>query len=183
MPKIPAINFLKIKKKNFLDQFIGWALTVGRIIIILTEIVALSSFLYRFSLDRQLIDLHDKIKQKQAIVELLKDNEEKYRKIQAKLSYSKDLTIQSKKFDQILKDIYDFLPSDSSIDEITVGSDNVRISLSMQSVESLDIFIKSLKNYKETSSISLDNIDNKISTGSLDVSIGLILKTNKNEKI
>ena len=69
----PSINLFKDKNKNFFDLFIKWALSIGRVVVIATEAIALSAFLYRFSLDQQLIDLNDKIVQKQALVKLLKN--------------------------------------------------------------------------------------------------------------
>src|SRR3989344_9329514 len=81
-----SINLYKGKSRNFIDRFILWTLSAGRLIIILTEILALSAFLYRFSLDRNLIDLNDKIKNEEIILNYLKKNEENFRSIQDRLS-------------------------------------------------------------------------------------------------
>ena len=86
MQKKPiSINLLK-QQTSLVDRFIDWALTIGRLLVILTEIVALSAFIYRFSLDRQLIDLHSKITQEQAIANYLNNNEKKYRNLQDRLA-------------------------------------------------------------------------------------------------
>ncbi|MDE2025485.1 MAG: hypothetical protein KGJ07_03255, partial [Patescibacteria group bacterium] len=77
-----TINLVRGRRPRVLDQFVGWALTIGRVVVILTELIALGAFLYRFGLDRQLVDLHDKIAQEQSIVDLLKQNENSYRNLQ-----------------------------------------------------------------------------------------------------
>lgn len=77
-----SINLLRDKEKPLLDRFVAWALSVGRSIVILTEIVALAAFIYRFSIDRKLSDLNDDIKQKQLIVGQLTSLEDEYRNLQ-----------------------------------------------------------------------------------------------------
>jgi hypothetical protein len=46
-----SINLLDNKGKSFTEQFLDWALAIGRLLIIVTETVALAAFLYRFSID------------------------------------------------------------------------------------------------------------------------------------
>ena len=84
--KFGSINLVKSDKGETVERVINWLLSIGRILVIVTELVALGAFLWRFGLDQQLIDLHSKIKQKQAIVEAFKKNEEEYRNLQDRLS-------------------------------------------------------------------------------------------------
>jgi len=91
MSSKPAlINLVKGKHKSFFDRFLAWALSAGRVIIIVTEIIALSAFLYRFSLDREIIDLRDNTKQEQKILELFKEQEKTFRNLQERLSCLKN---------------------------------------------------------------------------------------------
>ena len=60
--QVPTINLLPNQGENLTTKFFNWALSIGRLLIILTEMVALATFLYRFGLDAQIVDLHDKIK-------------------------------------------------------------------------------------------------------------------------
>lgn len=174
MTKTPTINLLK-KNRNFLDQLIKWSLTVGRLIIILTEVIALSAFLYRFSLDRKLIDLHEKIKQKQIILDLFKENEEKYRNIQKKLEKSKEVTVEAEKKDKLYNDVLAFA-SELSLTNISITEKNLRIEANTNSLTSLVQFIKNLKNYNQIQTISLDKIENKSSLGLLGAIITATLK-------
>ena len=80
MQSSASINLLK-GRVNLLDEIVKWSLTIGRLLIITVELVAFTAFIVRFSLDRTLIDLHDKIRQEQAIVASLKDTEAKYRNL------------------------------------------------------------------------------------------------------
>lgn len=167
----PAINLLKTGRVQFFDKFIKWALTFGRVVVIVTEITALSAFLYRFSLDRQLIDLHDQIELKDTYVRALKANEEKYRNLQERLALSTILGQNATETVKVFKDIIAFAPLDFIINNLRISEDSIRIDANVQSVSSLTNFIKNLKRYPSVESVSLDTIENKTSRATIVVSI------------
>lgn len=175
MAKTPSINLFR-DRKSLLEKFITWALTIGRLIVIATEVIALSAFLYRFSLDRQLIDLHDKIKQKQAIVLSWKENEAKYRDLQerlllaSKLSSTGEQTIES--FDEIIS----ITPQDFLISNLTYSQERIKIDGDVGSVTSLSSFVKALKKELNPESLSIEKIENKSSSGVITVSLSIKLK-------
>ncbi len=82
-----VINLLPNKGDSLLDQFLSWALNIGRLLVIITETLALSVFLFRFSLDVQIIDLHDKIKAASRVVENFKESEETFSKPSGKTCF------------------------------------------------------------------------------------------------
>src|SRR5918993_397746 len=84
--KIKSINLLPNKGGGLFDQFLSWALTIGRLLIILTETLALGTFFYRFSIDMKIIDLHDSIKNQRIIVQQFKNTEDTARNLQARLA-------------------------------------------------------------------------------------------------
>lgn len=170
-PSSPSVNLIKKKKKDFFDRFITWALTIGRFIVILTEVIALSTFLYRFSLDRKLVDLHDSIKQKQAIVNLLKNNENKYRNLQNRLAVSSKFLDSASETTKIFTDLSDFAPSDFIFNNIKISEKSIQMDASTQSINSLTVFIKKLQEYPKFASVSLDRIENKTSSATIVVSI------------
>lgn len=173
---LPAINLIKKEKKPFLDTFLHWALTIGRLVVMLTEIIALSTFLYRFSLDRQLIDLHDKIKQKQTIVDLLKDNEYKYRNLQNRIALASELDNTGIKPSSIFIDILNLAPVGFNINTITVSENGLRIDANSQSLPTLTLFINNLYSYPKTDIVNLDKIENRISNATLGVNISAKFK-------
>lgn len=173
------INLAKNRGESFLDRFIGFALTIGRVLIIVTELIALAAFLYRFTLDRTLSDLHDRITQQEAVVNLLKDNESTFRNIQARLSLANALTKQGNQLPSYLQDVVSFAPVDMNIQTIAVATDAIRIEATVQSVDSLTHFVDKLKLYAPIASVSIDKIDNQTLTGTIIVSITATLKKQK----
>lgn len=171
----PSINLVKNKQIPLLDRFMNWALRVGRLIVIFTEIVAVAAFIYRFSLDEKLVELHSAIKQKQTLISLLKNDENKYRNLQTRLALASSSSEKIDRTNRIIKDIIDLMPQGAKIDDLTLNKDRVNINVNITSISSLTSLTSSLKNYPEIKSINVDNIENKPSTGLL-VDISVLLK-------
>lgn len=179
--KAPAINLLRAQRSNFFDRFFTWALTVGRVLVIIVELVAFSAFVYRFSLDRQLIDLHSKIKQEQAVVAFLKDGEEKYRNLQDRLDIANNFSTIGAKKAKVLSDMIQFAPSGIIFNNITIFEDRARIIANVDSVSSLSNFVESLKSYSITDSVSIDKIENRPSSSQITISMTVTFKPEKNK--
>lgn len=174
--KPTSINLLRNEQISVLDKVINWALTVGRLLVILTELIALSAFLYRFSLDRQLIDLHSKIKQEQAIVAILKNNEDKYRNLQDRLSLASSFSISGSVIPKMFQDVIKFAPVDMTFNSFTLSKNGINIDANVQATSSLSSFVNSLTNYPVIKNVVINNIENKPLSSSIAVSVTASLK-------
>lgn len=182
MEKKPiSINLLKKKRVNLVEKFFQWSLTVGRLLIILTEITALSAFVYRFSLDRTLIDLHDEIKKKQVIVGLYKSSESKYRNLQDRLTIAAQFQAKGEKNTKLITDIINLAPRKRAFvfSIISVSENQVKVEASAQSETALKTFIEGLKKHQNIENVSLNKIENKTSSGKIIVSISATIKGDK----
>lgn len=165
------INLIKDSGGSFFDRFTDWALTIGRLLVILTEIVALSSFIYRFTLDRQLIDLHSKIKQEQAVVSLLKNNEETYRNLQDRLKMVSDSYDSRDNKAGMLEDIVGFAPKGMVFNDISITEGSISVDANFAFVSSLREFVNSLKSYEGIKNVSIDRIENRLSNAQIAATI------------
>lgn len=175
MQSSTSINLLK-NKENFLDEALRWALTVGRLLVIIAEIVAFSSFIYRFSLDRTLIDLHSKVNQEQAIVASLKDQEAKYKNLQERISLAAKISNSGNKNVKIFNDVADLTPDDITYNSLTIAGNEIRIDASVKSISSLTQLMGSLRKYPQISSVNIDSITNKTTDSSIEAFITAKLK-------
>lgn len=181
--RLPSINLLRNKQSDFFSQFINWVLTIGRLVVVITGLIALSAFLYRFSLDRQLIDLRSQIKQKQVIIASQKDNEAKYRDLQDRLYLASNFSNLSAERVKTLKDILGLTPQDVKLKNLSLTKDVLNITANAQGISSLTIFVNSLKKYPNIDTLSLDSIENKLSTNFTVVNISGTLKKSKYENV
>jgi hypothetical protein len=172
----PSINLIKGRKPHFFDHFVGWALTVGRIVVIAVEAIALAAFLYRFGLDKQLIDLHDKIASEQNIVKFLKKNEDTYRNFQSRLILSSNILAVQDQTIKSYKDITKLIPIEMNVQTLLFSEENMKIEATLQSVSSFTKFIDNLKKYPTVAGISIDRIENRTSTGTISITITATFK-------
>ncbi len=174
--KLPSINLNRLNQKNFVDKFIDWAMTFGRVAVILTEIIALSAFLYRFTLDRQLVDLHDKIVQKETYVKLLKSNEDKYRNLQDRLSAIAHLDSDAKRKIALLSTIYSLAQGSFSITDIRMADQSLHVNARAASINDVSQFINQVKKQPDIDSVSVDKIENKTTSAIIIVGITVSIK-------
>lgn len=181
----PSINLLHDRTESLADKFLKWALSVGRTIVIVTEIIALSAFLYRFSLDRKIVDLKDEIEQKQLIVEGFENEEVQFRNLQDRINAAKRLDAKSAETTSLLHQIVELATGRIRFNSLSVTEDVIRIDGETPSTAQLNYFIKQLKQHPKVKRVSLDKLDNKTSRSTIEIGVSAYLtdETKKQSKI
>ncbi len=174
--KVPTINLLPQKNNSFLMQFLSWTLTIGRLLIILIEIVALGTFIYRFSLDMQLVHLHDKIKSDSFIVANFKEAETTFRDIQDRLATIKHYTAIQNTTSGIFSDITTMGKGKVTFQDLNISPQSAKIDIESPSPSAIAQFIAALKQYPQFTSITINKVENNSSSAQIDVSIIASLK-------
>ncbi len=169
------INLLPNHGDTMLVQFLNWALTIGRLLIILVETLALSVFIYRFSLDMQTQDLKDKIKIQRAIVQSFKSQEDVFRNLQSRLTLVKTYDIQSTNSPSMLSEIIDKGRGHITFRKIYISNDVIRIEAQAPTVAPLTEFVNSLKKYPPVTGVNIDKVENKMSSAEVVVGISAYL--------
>lgn len=157
--------------EGFLTQFLNWAISIGRLLIILTETLALGTFLFRFGLDMRIVDLHDEIKANSFIVENFKNSEEKFRDIQTRLALAKAYDATGTKTALLFGDIAELGRGRVTFQNLLITTENIKIELQAPSRASLEAFVRELRKHPEITSISIDKIENKVSTATIAVAL------------
>ena len=130
MPTTRQINLLP---KDTFEQsptgkFLKWAISVGRWIVVFTDLIVICAFLSRFYFDTKLADLHDEIKQSQAIIEATSDFEESFRQLQERLNLIKVLGKTKFKGEEKSIFITSSLPSDVSLSNFSISPGEISLS-------------------------------------------------------
>lgn len=163
MKKKPAaININLAPKDPFFDTAAGkilrWSLTVGRYIVIFTELVVIFSFGTRFTLDRQVTDLNDDISQKESIIKSYGDLEDQVRLAQLKIDQYNQI-IQLTNLSDIFPILSRITPPDVKLEQLTVTQDGVTLSGTTLSQNSFNILINNLQLTPEFLAVSVDRIE------------------------
>jgi len=174
--KVTSINLLPHKGESIMTQLLTWSLSIGRLLIILTEMVALGTFLYRFSLDMQIVDLHDRIKGESFIVANFKNSETNFRDIQDRLTTSKRYTTIGSTTTSIFGDITKMGQGKVTFKDITVTTQNAKIAVQAPSAAALSQFVTTLRNHPEVTAVAVDKVSNSSANAQVNVSITATLK-------
>jgi hypothetical protein len=165
--------------EGIVAQFLDWALTIGRLLIILTESLALGTFLYRFSLDMRIIDLHDEIKASSFIVANFKSSEDKFRDIQARLALAKQYGEESNKTATMFSDIAEMGRGRITFQNLLITTEIIKIDLQAPSTTTISAFVDALKQYPGITSVSIDKVENKTASAVINVGITAYLQETK----
>lgn len=166
-----TINLVGKNDVNFIDKFIKWALNAGRLIVIITEFTALSAFLYRFTLDSQIVDLHSQIGQEQETVKFYKPYEDTYRDLQDRLSLASNLSAKSNVKNKTIHDILNLSANSLSLNNLSLFDKSIQFDATARTASSLHAFVEALKAYPQITSVSIDTIETKPTSSTISVSI------------
>jgi Tfp pilus assembly protein PilN len=163
MPKkAAAIQINLLPKDPFYETALGkilkWALSIGRYIVIFTELVVIMSFASRFTLDRQLTDLNTAILQKQTIIESYGDLEQSVRTAQKKIDQYQQIQ-QTSNIADIFPKLSRVTPPDVRLDELGVTQDGIRFRGNTMSQQSLNLLISNLQLSPDFFNVTVDSIE------------------------
>lgn len=162
MPK-DKINLLPQEdfEKKPLGKFLLWALSAGRWIVILTELVVIAAFISRFKFDRDLTDLHDKIKQKQAIIQSYSAFEKEFRFFKTRIAQIQTLYAKQVDSSAVLNTVALSLPGDVLLSQFSFEESSLSISGVALSEEGLGNFLAGLITSKKFKNIDVSSITRK----------------------
>jgi hypothetical protein len=180
--KVPTINLLPNTGDSLMTQFFNWALSIGRLLIIITEMVALATFLYRFGLDMQIVDLHDKISEESNVVANFKVAETTFRDIQDRLAVVRRYSSIGQTTSSTFTKITSIGLGKVTFKDLTITTQEAKIEVESQTPTALSQFVDSLKNDPSITAVSIDKVQDNTSSAQILVDITATLKPNAFEE-
>lgn len=145
----------QLLEKESLSQFLQWALTFGRYIVVFTEGIVLLVFLSRFWLDSQIIDLKQVITSKAQIVQSAENFEEEFLNVQAKMKKIEDLQKELFSASPYFSVIEETIPQEATLSKFSVNQDELTIQGKISSYDTVTAFVEALKKRKEFVEVKL----------------------------
>ncbi|MEK7513364.1 MAG: PilN domain-containing protein [Patescibacteria group bacterium] len=139
-------------------KLLKWALSIGRYIVVFTELVVISAFLYRFSLDRKLMDINEQVNQQKKIIVTYGDLETNFRTLQAKLTNISKAEKNSLDMSVILTNLSEITPLATTYNSIDVEGQKVALEGQTLSEIGLATLLTKAQESKIFSGVSLDNV-------------------------
>lgn len=175
-----TINLLPKKKKQVADKLLYFVLHYFRYIIVLTQIIVISVFFYRFSQDQKIIDLKESFQQKQQILTITLPLIQEAQAVGANIkNVNRLLNYQDDFFSR-----FDFalgvVPQDIKLSYFQMDDISLEIRGDAGSINSIRSLNKRLQEKKEFTSSQIRSVDKTIQ-GEYSFVIYILLK-NKNVK-
>ena len=139
-------------------KLVSWILTLGRYIIILTEIVALGTFAYSVKLTIERNDLKESIIAQQDLIEDSSKFENEFRLVQTRLQNLKSLESNHIFFEKILDELNSLLPIGVVLTELKVDQNTITFGGDFSSEETLQTLINSIEKSDKISNLEITKI-------------------------
>jgi hypothetical protein len=172
---------------SFSAKTLKWLTTVGRWVIVLTELIVIVAFISRFWLDRKNSDLSEIIRQRQAILASTQEFENEFNSFQKRLDYVRKFYENQPEYDQKIDILVKSTPIDITYKNITINQDEkngditINASLIAFNEKSIVDFIKNLKLNPLIDVVNITNIEKKSNENNYTISITCIFNKSKKQ--
>ncbi len=159
-PKHKKVNLLIREgfEHSALGKTLSWVLSIGRTIVIFTELVVIIAFLSRFWLDRMHTDLIGQNNTKKTQIQASGQFEKDFRSAQLRLAAYQALESSRLSPAKLIKDVSPLLPIDVTLTEFSINKGKLDVRGTALSEAGLAGFIKALENSGKYKDIKLGDI-------------------------
>jgi len=152
------INLLTEKKLSVVDKLVYFSLNYLRYIIVITQLVIIFVFFYRFQLDQKIIDLKEAVNQKKEIIQVVLPLLFEAEIVEKKQEAAKSILEQQEKILSMFKYFISIFPQGLTLKEMRVSSDGIEIVGTAFRPEYLQAFVNLAKKEKKFKKVNLKSI-------------------------
>lgn len=154
-----SINLSGKPRESTSSVFYKWTIQVGRVVIVLTELVALSALFYRFVIDRQIADLNDQIDRQVNFIKSQEQRENQFRSLQNRLAVIESIKLDTDAKIQVMNIVLNSAQEGVfTTNSLAVNKNLVSVSGATSSIFALNNFVDTLKDNEYIRSISINEI-------------------------
>lgn len=145
-------------ERTSFGKFLKWLLNIGRWIVIITEFIVILAFLSRFKLDRDLTNLNEQVRQKQAIINSSSNLEKEFRFLQKRLTTAENLKKSQIEAQQVLDIFTELIPFGIQLSNFNYASQKISFTASANSEIAFAGFLKNLKDSPKFKSVDISKV-------------------------
>lgn len=168
MPRLPAffgknksINLLP--KDSFESSTIGvvleWALAFGKWAVIITQLLVMGAFLWRFGLDRKLTNLKREVEHEVAVIKSYAQIEEDFRLLQKRIDYSGETLGRQEEVSELIKLVQSLTPADVWYERMTINPSTISVTAYSASLTGFSRYLSALQNSTKFSGVNVASIE------------------------
>ena len=158
------INLLEKKDIGLLDKLTFFGLNYLRYIIVVTQLIVIGVFFYRFQIDQRIIDLKEAVEQKREIVKIVLPLLNEAAKIDQKTIIIDEAFVKQKKFSDMVSYFISTFPETITLSNMEIKDESIKITGDAVNPQHLQAFYALLKKDNKFKNVNLQNIK-KTETG------------------
>lgn len=158
------INLIKKKEVKLLDQIVFFGLNYLRYIIVITQLIVIGVFFYRFQIDQKIIDLKEGVDQKKEIVKIVLPLLNEASRIDKKTIIIEDTLLKQKQFDKMFNYFLSSFPETITLTNMVLKDESIKVTGEATNAQHLQAFYILLKKENKFKVVNLQNIK-KTETG------------------
>ena len=152
-------------ESSFWGRFLKWAVTTGRYIIILTELVVIIAFLSRFKLDEDLRNLNEQINGQVSYLQLQTDQEQEFLGIQKRLKLAEKMWLSRVGVAEYLDYLEEKIPPDVAVKVRTVTPGELAFTASTLNEGGLGRLLATMSADMKWASVDVTELTNSKTNG------------------
>ena len=160
------INLFPRPKQNTSEKIIYFATHYLRYILVITQFVAICVFFFRFKVDQEIVDLRDRLHQKESIITATEDLIGRIQEIDSKMRHVKTIIQSQDAFRKEYTYFFSVLPQDIIISNVGISSQKVTIagdSTTIDPIRTLNDKLVEDAQYKTVNLINIEKSDSGFS--------------------
>lgn len=143
---------------SFGGKFLKWAVTSGRYIIIITELIVILAFISRFKLDEDIRKLHEEITGKVNVLDAELPKETEFKQVQNKLAITGQILRTRYPLSSDWKKVISKVPTEVKLDSVTFGGAAVSLQATALGEQELGMILSGLSTDSTWTGVTLNQI-------------------------
>lgn len=152
------INLLSRRKEQPLERLIYFMLNYLRYILVITQIVVIGVFFYRFKVDQELVDLQETVNQKKEIIQVSQPLIKEAKKEASRLNQLESIITKQQTFLEETDYLLALFPENFFLNKMQVSKDTIFMDGYTQDPQSIKKFLYRLKKEAKFKKVELKNI-------------------------
>lgn len=156
------INLFPKKERNITDQAVYFSFHYLRYILVVTQLVVIIVFFYRFKVDQEIVDLKDTLKQKKEIITVSQPILQQAHAVDIKSGFATGLMKSQNKYQAMITYFLSVFPSKLSLSQLIIENDSVTFGGTAIDVSIVQVFLARLRTdgkFKNVNLLSLKKSD------------------------
>lgn len=149
---------MRKKEISLIDRLTFFGLNYLRYIIVITQLIVIGVFFYRFQIDQRIIDLKESVEQKKEIVKIVLPLLNEAAKIDKKTTIIEDTLLEQEKFGGMLNYFISSFPETVTLTNMEIKKGSIKVIGDATDAKHLQSFYTTLKKENKFKTVNLQSI-------------------------